>query len=321
MDISENTTVFKTEAEKRLDRFLIDRFPRYSRTYFQFLIEEGCVLKNSQKAKKSEKLKEGDEIEILFRLTPEITLEPENIPLDVLFEDEHILAVNKPSGLVVHPAPGNWSHTFVNALLYHCQKKALSASKNLPENLRPGIVHRLDKETSGVLLSAKTETAQRFLIGLFAKRAVQKEYLAVVFGRAEAQTELTAPIGRDPHCRKLMRIDPLGKSAETHFICLAQDDKLSLVSAKPRSGRTHQIRVHLKHLKTPILGDAGYGFKKANQAYGALRPLLHAYKIKFCHPVSKKTIELTAPIPADFQFFIDRLKAQKLFQTPLPERV
>lgn len=292
--------VTKEEEEIRIDKLLAERFDNYSRTYFQYLIENGEVLLNGQRIKKRIEPKLGDEIQIFFRLPPEISLEPENIPLDILFEDEHIIVVNKPANLVVHPGAGNPNHTFVNALLYHC--------KDLPDvndSLRPGIVHRLDKNTSGVLIAAKSTIAHQRLIAAFSSRKINhKIYLAVCVGHLKNQT-ICAPIGRHPVNRKEMCIlEKGGKEAITHTHLLATDGKLSLALLRPITGRTHQIRVHLKSVNTPVLGDEVYGSQKLNSFYQAERQLLHAYKLSLIHPVTKVVMDFVAPIPEDIKKLI-----------------
>ncbi|MFS8563652.1 MAG: RluA family pseudouridine synthase [Rhabdochlamydiaceae bacterium] len=209
-------TVSGSEARVRLDKFLASHFPDYSRSYFQYLIENGFVLVNGEKLKKREIPLPGDEIEVCFQLTPELSLEPENIPLDILFEDEHLIAVNKPIGMVVHPAPGSPNHTFVNALLYHC--------KTLPDsgNLRPGIVHRLDKDTSGVLIAAKTHEAHQKLVSMFCDRTIHKKYIAVCLGNP-GTLEISAPIKRHPTRRQEMAVSSEGKIAISRVKTLASD--------------------------------------------------------------------------------------------------
>ena len=231
--------------------------PDYSRTYFQKIIEQGFVLLNGLPIKKRVEPEEGDEIEVCFQYTPESPVQPENIPLEILYEDEHFLAVNKPAGMVVHPAPGHRSGTFVNALLHYCKQIAPL------DPLRPGIVHRLDKETSGVLLAAKTAKAHQKLVEKFSSREMEKTYLAFCVGKPRSGL-LSAAIGRHPVHRKEMTIMPDGKEAITDIQTLAFNDKLSFVLAKPKTGRTHQIRVHLKHAGAPVLGDSVYGSSKAN---------------------------------------------------------
>lgn len=295
MDTStENIIVSDEMVKERLDRLLCQQFPTYSRTYFQYLIEQGFVLVNGLPIKKKDKPKTGDEIEICFQLTPEISLEPENIPLEILYEDEHLLAINKPAGMVTHPAPGHYTQTFVHALLYHC--------KTLPrgDTLRPGIVHRLDKDTSGVLLAAKTSEAHQKLVEMFCLRKLEKTYLAICVGTPGNGT-IEAPIKRHPTKRKEMAVDPTGKAATTITNVLSFDGKLSLVEVMLITGRTHQIRVHLKHKGTPILGDPVYGSPSWNKNYDAGRQMLHAYRLSFCHPITGMKINLKAPIPADFK--------------------
>lgn len=295
--------VTQEESGERLDKILANRFKEvYSRTYFQYLIDEQLVLINGIPVKKRVKPHEGDEIEVEFAATPEIQLLPEAIRLEILFEDEHLLAVNKPAGMVVHPAPGNWTGTFVNALLYHCD----SLPSTETSCLRPGIVHRLDKDTSGVLLAAKTLEMQQKLTALFASRQVYKEYLAICVGRP-ADGEINAPIGRHPIHRKEMAVVPSGKQAITHCQTMGWNEKLSFVKIVIATGRTHQIRVHLKYQGTPVLGDNLYGNPSINQHYGATRQLLHAAKIKFQHPLTGEQLELSAPPPVEIEQFIRKM--------------
>jgi pseudouridine synthase, RluA family len=219
----------------------------------------------------------------------------------ILFEDEHFLVINKPPGLVVHPAPGHWSGTFVNGLLAHC--KDLSTCD---DPLRPGIVHRLDKETSGVLLAAKTREAHQKASELFASRQMEKIYLAVCCGRPTNGT-IDAPIGRHPVHRKEMTVKPDGKEAVSHIQVLAFNHQISLVLIRPKTGRTHQIRVHLKHANHPILGDHVYGSSRMNQTLSPTRLLLHAYRLSFVHPFTKEPIELSAPLPDDMKSWVKNL--------------
>jgi 23S rRNA pseudouridine1911/1915/1917 synthase len=298
------TVLFCDEASssKRVDLFLAENFPQCSRTYFQWLISQGLVLVNGQTIKKGVKLYAGDEIELQFASTHELSLEPENIPLDILYEDEYLLAVNKPAGLVVHPGPGNWTGTFVNALLYHC--------KNLPvdDAIRPGIVHRLDKETSGVLLAAKTAHAHALFTDMFATRAIKKTYHAVCVGTPQV-LEIMAPIGRHPTNRKLMDVVPdSGKSAHTTLKILHTAGEVSLLEIDLKTGRTHQIRVHLKHIGHPVLGDAVYGIERINTRFGISRQLLHASSLHFTHPITQEKKEFVAPFPEDMATFFSNHK-------------
>ena len=290
--------VTEEEAGMRLDKYLSLRFPDYSRTYFQSLIEEKLVLVNSELVKKASKLETGDEIEIEFALTEEISIEPQPIALDILYEDEHLLAVNKPAGMVVHPAVGNWKDTFVNALLYHCAQVKSQGS------LRPGIVHRLDKDTSGLLLAAKDEFTQRKLVEAFALRQIEKEYLAICIGNP-GNRHVHTYIGRHPTRRKEMAVLPdKGKEAKTSCETLAYNQNLSFVKLLPTTGRTHQLRVHMQFIGFPILGDAVYGSYAANKKFGAKRQLLHASALRFMHPITQKKMEFRAEPPRDMLHFI-----------------
>jgi 23S rRNA pseudouridine1911/1915/1917 synthase len=270
----------------------------FSRTYFQSLIEKGSVLVNGEVIKKREKPSLGDEIEICFELPEELSVEPEDIPLAVLYEDEHIIAVNKPASMVVHPAPGHPRSTFVNALLYHCK----SIEKLEEKTLRPGIVHRLDKETTGILLAAKTTDAHRALVKMFSERKIHKTYLAITLG-APKEGKLEAPLKRHPIKRQQMTVDPEGKEAISIIKVLDKTETLSLVEIELITGRTHQIRAHMKHILTPVLGDPVYGSESSNKKHHASRQYLHARKIEFIHPITQASISLTAPLPDDMQFF------------------
>ena len=286
----------------RLDQYLALEFPHQSRTYFQRLIEEGLVLVNGQNVKKRTLLEIGDSVEVEFALTPELDLEPEEIPLDVVFEDEHLIVINKPPGLVVHPAPGHWKGTFVNALLFHC--KGLERTE---KDLRPGIVHRLDKDTSGLLVAAKTAASHRKLVEAFASRAVFKEYEAIVSGHPAPQT-IDKPIGRDPKDRKKMAaLESGGKHARTEIKPLQTFKEFSLISARLHTGRTHQIRVHLKAIGHPIVGDILYGFKALNVRLAAKRQMLHAKRLKFQHPLTGRLLEFEVPRPIDMELILKKL--------------
>jgi 23S rRNA pseudouridine1911/1915/1917 synthase len=297
---SETWVITAEEAGERLDKILAQRYlQQYSRTYFQYLIGEHLVLLNGIPVKKRTKPEEGDEVDILFSATPEIDVAPESIPLDILYEDDAIIVINKPAGMVVHPAPGNWTGTFVNALLGHC--KALEVPEG---SLRPGIVHRLDKDTSGVLIAAKTLLAQQRLIELFAGRRVYKEYLAICCGNP-GTGEIDIPIGRHPvHRQKMAPLKEGGKPALTRYDTLSFDGALSVVRIILATGRTHQIRVHMLHLGTPVLGDAIYGQPSFNKKFKAERQLLHAYRLRLPHPLTGKMMEFEAPIPTDIQKII-----------------
>jgi len=308
MSDSEAKTIIITseEAGQRLDRILAVRYAEMrSRSYFQHLIRDNSVLLNGEIVKKHQRPKEGDEVEICFACTPEIELIPEDIPLDIIYEDEAIVVVNKSAGMVIHPAPGNWSQTFVNALLFHCRPERQNEL-----DLRPGIVHRLDKETSGVLVAAKTRVAQARLIELFCKRKIYKEYLAVCLGNP-GNGQFVQAIGRHPVDRKKMMVtESKGRYAKTRYQTLESNGTLSLLKIALETGRTHQIRVHLSHHKTPVLGDAVYGNSKVNQKYHADRQLLHAKVLKFKHPLTEELMSFEAKIPSDMAKFVQRLQKQ-----------
>jgi 23S rRNA pseudouridine1911/1915/1917 synthase len=291
---TESLLVTSEMLHTRLDRLLVQSFPHHSRTYFQYLIGSGLVLVNGSPVKKREMVEVGDEIDVCFELTPELSLEAENIPLDILFEDEFLIAINKPAGMVTHPAPGHPNGTFVNALLYHC--------KTLPtieQQLRPGIVHRLDKDTSGVLIAAKTTECHQKLVEMFSSRSVTKHYLAICLGNPGDRT-IEEPIRRHPTRRQEMHVDSAGKPATSICRVLETEGDLSWVDVQLITGRTHQIRVHLKHVGTPILGDPVYGRPAANEKYGVQRQLLHAKTLSLIHPMTGAPLNFEAPIPADF---------------------
>jgi 23S rRNA pseudouridine1911/1915/1917 synthase len=304
-DLMDFFIVSPEESKTRLDKLLAIHFPEYSRTYFQYLIEQGYVLVNGISLKKRETLKVGDEIEICFLLTPEISLEPQSIPLDILFEDEYLIAVNKPANMVVHPAPGHPKNTFVNALLFHCH------NLQSMDPIRPGIVHRLDKDTSGILLAAKTLQTHAKLTELFSERRIQKHYLAICVGTPK-EGLIDAPIKRHPLQRKEMTICfENGKEAKSICKVLRKNQHLSLVEIQLLTGRTHQIRVHLKHIGTPVLGDLVYGIPSANKRFNANRQLLHAHQLSFVHPMTNIPIHLNAPIPKDLLQFTEAINNQR----------
>ncbi len=298
---AETLIITSDEEGKRLDRVLADRYPdAHSRTYLQWLIEERYVLLNQQPTKKRIKVSSGDQVDVRFVLAPEIELIPEEIPLNIIYEDDAIIAVNKPAGLVVHPGAGNWSGTFVNGLLFHC--------RTLPDGgeLRPGIVHRLDKGTTGVLVAAKTTEAQQKLIELFSSRQVYKEYLAVCIGNPGKGT-VDAPIARHPTQRQKMAVVEGGRHAVTHYETVRYNASLSIVKLILETGRTHQIRVHLKTLGCPVLGDPVYGSASMNQKFQLERQMLHADKLRLPHPVTGEEITLEAPVPEDMAAMIRKI--------------
>ena len=289
----------ETDSQLRLDQLLVQKFPGFSRTYFQDLIEKGLVSLNGEFVKKRTKPRFGDEIEVEFILSSGIDLIPQNIPLDIIYEDKELIVVNKSPGMVVHPAAGNHENTFVHALLWHCQNQ-------LPGNdpMRPGIVHRLDKDTSGLLIAAKTTLTHQVLVKAFSERKVRKKYLAVTVGNP-GDGEIKTLIGRDPKNRQKMAVlEDKGKEAITRFKTLQLSDDLAIVEVDLLTGRTHQIRVHMQHHKTPILGDAVYGSKKTNEKFRIQRQLLHAWQLELIHPKTGDLLKFEAPIPADIRSII-----------------
>lgn len=304
--------ISEEEAGQRLDKILAARYPgQHSRTYFQYLIEQGKVIVNGEVVKKRYLPHVGDEIQIYYILTPEIGLKPEAIPLDIIFEDTDLLVVNKPAGMVVHPAPGHFSGTFVHALLHHCQQLPEEAgSTTFP---RPGIVHRLDKETSGLLIAAKTSLAHKRLIEMFSSREIYKEYLAICVGNPGHQ-EIKTWIGRHPiHRQKMKVLDEGGREAISICETLAYhlQLKLSLVKIVLLTGRTHQIRVHMQHLQTPVLGDPVYGNVAVNKKCGVHRQLLHAFKLRFKHPITDQMLDFEAEWPEDMQLWAEKIGYRK----------
>ena len=281
------------DARVRLDQFLSSRIATMSRSRIQALIHDGHVTVDGEKVKPSMKLR-GSETIVLNEPPPEpAEALAENIELDVLFEDEDIIVINKPPGLVVHPAAGNASGTLVNALLHHCD--ALSGIGGVQ---RPGIVHRLDKETSGCIVVAKNDAAHRSLVEQFAGREVTKIYLALAAGRFPKMSgSVNAAIGRHRvHRQKMAVLRSGGREARTDWRVLSELPVGSLVECTLHSGRTHQIRVHLKHLDHPVLGDEVYG-KRGDFS----RQMLHAWKLGFAHPRDGRRVDFTAPVPADFR--------------------
>ncbi len=299
MDDRDTITVTDDEAGVRLDTLMTARYPERSRTYFQQLIKEGLVLLNGEPVKKRTQPEAGDEIEVQFAYTKETSLAPESIPLDILYEDASLIVVNKPSGLVVHPGAGNWTGTLVNGLLHHFQ--GLSAQD--PESLRPGLVHRLDKDTTGVIVIAKEARAHQLLVEQFSGRQVEKAYLAICVGNPVTQ-KVSGAIGRHPTQRKKFAITETGRAAHSDIEPILHNELLSLVRVYPRTGRTHQIRVHLQSINTPVLGDPLYGSERMNKRYGLDGQMLHAHTLKFTHPVTGQPISIKAPLPETFRKLI-----------------
>jgi 23S rRNA pseudouridine1911/1915/1917 synthase len=303
------------QAGSRLDRFLADRLPELSRARLQALIEAGQVLVDGRAAKASARLKPGQAVSVQVPEPEPARPLPEDIPLPVVHEDEHLLVLDKPAGLAVHPGAGRSSGTLVNALLHRVRD--LSGVGGV---LRPGIVHRLDRGTSGLMVVAKDDATHRALARQFAERTVEKEYLALVLGvPARPAGVIDAAIGRDPVHRKKMSLRaPRGRAARTSYQVLEALDGAALLRLRIHTGRTHQIRVHLAGLGHPVAGDATYGGGRtpssrraaSRQALGALaRPALHAARLAFDHPASGRRMAFESPLPADLQLTLDALRA------------
>jgi 23S rRNA pseudouridine1911/1915/1917 synthase len=303
------------EAGQRLDRVVAANCPELSRTRAQELIEQGLVRLNGKAAKDSQKVRPGDTIEVELRPRAALSAEAEAIPLDVLYEDDHVIAVNKPAGMMVHAGAGNSHGTLVNALLGRGQ--SLSATG---DPLRPGIVHRLDKETSGIVLVAKNDFAHARLSEGFRQRTIRKTYIALVEGvLKEGRGRIELAISRDPNRRTRMtakraNLLPNARAARTDWRALARIDSTTLVEVQLHTGRTHQIRVHFSELRHPVVGDTLYGAHgQWNVGRTPLPPLgrnfLHAAKIAFAQPRTGRVIELNAPLPATLQGYLHRLAA------------
>lgn len=292
---SVNELVFSADSDRgmRLDVYLTKYIEDYSRSFIQKIIKEGQVTVNSLVRNASYSVKNNDVIKVIMPDILPSSIQPQNIPLDILYEDDDVIVINKKRGMVVHPATGNYSDTLVNALLYHT-KNSLSDINRVE---RPGIVHRIDKDTSGVILACKNNYSHRVLTESFARHDVKREYIAIVKGYPNSDKGLiNAPIARDRLNRLKMAVDSDGKKAVTHFEVLEKMHGASKIKAVLETGRTHQIRVHMAFIGNPLLGDDIYGGKDKRFNKGQL---LHAYLLGFIHPVKKEYMEFTAP-PDDY---------------------
>ncbi|HHW95341.1 MAG TPA: RluA family pseudouridine synthase [Mogibacterium sp.] len=311
--MSKDILVFTADVEDagiRLDAFIGMNTEDLSRSYAVKLIEDGFVSVNKNTVfSKKLKLSQGDEVCVSIPQTHDFDVKPEDIPLDIIYEDEDILIVNKPKGMVVHPAPGNYTGTLVNALMYHCGRN-LSDINGL---LRPGIVHRIDKDTSGLLIIAKNNKVHESLASQLRNRSVIREYTALVYDNIkEDELEIDMPIGRNEKNRMRRAVNGSGsREAVTQIKVQERFSKYTLVTARLKTGRTHQIRVHMAYIKHPLVGDPMYGPKKAPGRLEGIDldgQLLHAGTLGFIHPSTNKYIEFNAPIPENFKIILNRLR-------------
>ncbi|MBA7678183.1 Ribosomal large subunit pseudouridine synthase D [subsurface metagenome] len=302
MSLISNHKVYRFVVDKpaaRLDKYVGEKCPELSRTHAQRLIAEGYVTVNDGVAKASHKLNVGDRVKVSVPPTPPSAPSPEAIPLNIIYEDEDLLVVDKPAGLIVHPAPGRPSHTLVNAILSHWA--------DLPDagdSLRPGIVHRLDRDTSGVMVVAKNDLAQADLISQFKAHSVVKAYVVLVRGHLTPENGIIeAPIGRDPRNRKRMAVVSEGRQARTEYKVIKYIGDYTLLEVRPETGRTHQIRVHLSAIDYPVAGDKVYGVKAAFVS----RQFMHACRLGFKLPSTGKYVEFTSELPPDLTQALEKI--------------
>lgn len=310
---------FITEIEEegqRLDKVLQTHFPDRSRSFLQVLIKDGLVMVSGKPAKSSQQLGPRQKVTVTFPEPKSLNLKPRDMNLDVIYEDKDLLVINKPAGLVVHPGVGDThsEDSLVNAILHHCGKD-LSGIGGVK---RPGIVHRLDKDTSGLIVVAKNDNAHRSLTDQFKNREVSKAYIALLVGHLEpVKGTIEAPIGRDPANRKKMAVvrESEGKTAVTKYRVMEYLKDFTLVDISILTGRTHQIRVHFTSIGFPLVGDPMYGREKMNKyfdkEYGLTRVFLHAAKLSFIHPRTQKKEEFECPLPLDLESVITEMKAGK----------
>lgn len=290
-----------TDAGIRIDKFLASAIPDKSRSHYQKAIDNGLVLVNGKTVKSKYQTRLGDEIVISIEPVKEIDILPEDIPIDILYEDNDVIVVNKPKGMVVHPAPGHYSGTLVNALMFHC-KDSLSGING---EIRPGIVHRIDMNTTGSLLVCKNDKAHNDIAAQIKVHSVNRIYKGIVIGNfKEEEGAIDAPIGRNPKDRKKMAVVPNGREAVTHFTVLEQFKGYSYVQFKLETGRTHQIRVHMAHIGHPLLGDDVYG-KPVKNLEGQT---LHAQTLGFKQPTTGEYVEVNAPLPSYFEELLNKYR-------------
>lgn len=300
----EEFIVDEIDEDTRLDLYLSKQLEDISRSYIQKLIKEGKIFVNGKnESLKKYKVKENDQVQIEIPEPEKLKVEPENIPIEIVYEDDDLVVVNKPQGMVVHPAPGNYTGTLVNALLYHCDN--LSSINGI---IRPGIVHRIDKDTTGLLMVAKNDMTHKSLAEQLKEHSIHRIYVALVHGNIkEERGAIDAPIGRDPNDRlKMSVVNRNGKNAVTHFRVLNRFGQYTLVEAKLETGRTHQIRVHMTYIHHPLVGDPVYGPKK--EKFKLKGQALHAKTLGFMHPRKGVYMEFEANLPDYFSKLIKGLE-------------
>lgn len=303
----EKVVVEENTQKKRIDSYIVDKNINLSRTAIKRLLDEGKILVNGKKQKPSYKPEVGDIITIEIMKPKEVELKPQDIPIDIIYEDKDIIVVNKPKGMVVHPANGNPDGTLVNAILAKC-KDSLSG---IGGEIRPGIVHRLDKDTSGLLIIAKNDQAHINMSKQIQDRKVIKKYIALVKGViGENTATIDMPVARSTKDRKKMAVDPKGKEAITHYKVLQRYDKYTLLEIKIDTGRTHQIRVHMSYIGHPVVGDMQYSNGK--NEFGIEGQMLHSKYLEFDHPITGKRLKLEAPLPEYFEQVLNELEGRQI---------
>lgn len=297
---------FAAEADdvgKRIDVFAAENYEELSRSGLKKIIDTGGVTVNNNTVKANYKLRTGDIVTMNIPESVPLEIIPQNIPLDILYEDDDVIVINKPQGMVVHPAPGHYTDTLVNALLYHCGD-SLSGINGI---MRPGIVHRIDMDTSGVIMAAKNNNAHRSLALQLAEHSITRKYNAIVYNNIkEDEGTIDKPLGRNPSDRKKMAVVPGGRRAVTHYRVLDRLGKFTYIEAQLETGRTHQIRVHMTYAGHPLLGDSVYGPKK--QPFNLKGQVLHARVLGFVHPVTGEYMEFESPLPEYFQKLLERCR-------------
>ena len=296
----ENFLIENEGVGERLDIFLQHKFPSFSRSHIKNMIEKNCIFVNGKQVKSGYKLRENDKISVTIKAPEKISTEEEDVPFDIVYEDDDVVVVNKPQGLVVHPCTSTKSGTLVNGLLHRV--KNLSGINGV---LRPGIVHRLDKDTSGLLVVAKNDKAHIALQEQIKNKTCKRIYLAVLTGNLKEDSgEIVTKIARDKKDRKKMAVADVGREAITNYRVLERFKDACLVEFLLKTGRTHQIRVHAKYLNHPVVGDKVYG----KEVKGLNGQLLHAYKLSFIHPTTGKEVSFTAPLPDYFENYLQKLR-------------